>query len=115
MTPPAWKITHDLITEGVSDLPSRVGTAQGTFSNGETRYEFRLFDDDGEHYYSGECNEAAYWAEGEGSLMQAWQWGEYDAGAVHCRVKLEDLAKLDPKAAEILTPYAVDGWVGLFG
>jgi hypothetical protein len=122
MTPPAWKITRDLINDsgaggGADEMtPSRAGWGQGTFNEGEPRYPFRLFDDDGEHYYSGECNEAAYWADDvDGSLLQAWKWGEYDAGAVHCRVKLTDLEQLDPRAAEILAKYAVDGWVGLFG
>jgi hypothetical protein len=116
MTPPAWTITEDKLTNGTDGICSRVGTSQGTFSNGETRYEFRLLDDDQEVYYVGQCNEAAYWAEdGEGALIQAWKWGEYDAGAVHCMVKLDDLLRIDPKAATILAQYERQGWVGLFG
>src|SRR5262245_28776031 len=115
-TAPGWEITEDKISEG--EFPSRVGTADGAVLDTDT-YEFRLYDDDGILYYVGRANPPAYWA-GEdmedGSLIKAWKWGEYDAGAIDLRIRLEVLHELDPKAAEILagTWAERDGWISLF-
>ncbi len=85
-----WEITRDYL--GVPDgiLPSdgdEVGTCMGT-PVGTERIAFRIYDDDGEHYYSGICDRESYESdEGRGNLYSALGWAAYNAGATDLRVK----------------------------
>lgn len=50
-----WVITKDLIEDVVNH--SQVGRGTVTLDQGDDLpYEFRLLDDDREHYYTGRCN-----------------------------------------------------------
>jgi hypothetical protein len=84
-----WEITRDYL--GVCDgiLPSdgdEVGTMVGT-PIGSERIAFKIYDDDGEHYYSGRCDaEAVKDDDNPEGLYGALQWAEWNAGATDLRV-----------------------------
>lgn len=117
----AWKITEDKISDG--DLPTRVGWGQGTLSPDDVTYEFKLYDDDGEHYYSGVCNAESYgYADDgrDGSLYNAWRWAETDAGATDLRMKLVDLERIHGAESSTAAIFRdkiarLDGWCSIFG
>lgn len=123
MRKPAWLITWDGVTPGMEDMTSRAGrVGEGTLTTDEEHYTFKLYDDDGEHYYSGKFNAEAYLIgddESEGALINAWQWGMYDAGTTDLRIKLSDLEKLHGADSDTYRIYRdkivrKDGWCSIF-
>jgi hypothetical protein len=93
----AWKIDRDYISEG--DEPSDVGVhSLGPEISGQT-WRFRIKDDDGNVYYGGIFDQHAIdmmqaeeddGEEHHGSLYEANQWGEYNAGAPWLELHVKD-------------------------
>ena len=94
-----WIITEDKITAGTADCPSRVGKVSTHNARrctewrnaseeqrdvlraawaAECETEFHLFDDDGEHYYSGVCLKLD--EQDEESAFEPLNWAMNDAG-----------------------------------
>lgn len=96
-----WIITEDKINKGgENDCPSRVGktvtahagrlNAMAQVTSAEEKaalieqwkalcnFEFRLFDDDGEHYYSGVCRDLDL--QSAGPAFAPLDWAMNDAG-----------------------------------
>ena len=121
-TLPGWKITEDKLFDPKWDEKPATGTADGS-EDGLT-IPFRLYDDDGELYYVGLCNEESYLAgddhPDEGTLYKAWKWGEWFAGCTDLRLRLSDLEQIhgsDSKTYEIFRDKIArpDGWCSIFG
>lgn len=69
-----WIITHDLIDDVENN--SAVGiSSQPKPNTEELQYEFQLFDGDGEHYYSGRCDNPGEFDELEAFAPQDWAAG----------------------------------------
>ena len=78
-----WKIDRDYLQLDDLDIPSRVGTGQGTKLQAEGEIlRFRLLDDDREVYYGGEADDEA--------LEAAYDFGYRDAGAVILQTRDKD-------------------------
>lgn len=115
-----WIITHDLITKRDED-----GFGVGRKSGEATpvTYTFKLFDDDGEHYYTGQCDTESFLEEdGEpGSLYFALMWAQRNAGATDLRLKLSDILLMLPgedneRVRDVYKRIArKDGWVSIYG
>jgi hypothetical protein len=116
----AWKITHDYINGGEGDsVPSRVGTrSTGPELEGPT-FRFRILDDDGEVYYGGVADAHAATADdGEpGSLYEALQWGEYDAGATDLQMRPSDALEYHLASPAMTEPLigSANPWVSIYG
>lgn len=84
----SWIITEDHLDLG-PDFPSRVGveSLHPPELNGGAPIRFKLYDDDGELYYSGICDPAALDEdESADSLYACLQWAMGDAGATDLRI-----------------------------
>lgn len=110
-----WKITKDHL----GDEPQAVGKGNGTPTEMKKSelITFKLYDDDGELYYSGVCDAEAYDDDDDpAGLYGALQWGAWNAGCTDLRLKLEDVQRLAPGSAETYARLArQDGWVSIFG
>ena len=115
-----WRIVKDKVTDGI-DIPSRVGVSEGQKLDGDTLYEAKIYDDDGEHYYTVEFDATAYFADGgDGDLYHALRYAEVDAGATDLRIHLDDLAKLHVQQPDTLALFRdriarKDGWCSIYG
>ena len=88
---PGWIITRDHLSTPEDDWPSAVGTSGPSGYEGETGTDelpipFKLYDDDGELYYTGRMNEAAMDCFGDGR-DPLYGYGMPNAGAVRLDYK----------------------------
>lgn len=108
-----WRIKTDLINRDDPEC-DRTGVSSGTLVPGSKLYTFKLYDDDGEHYFTGECDAEAVFAD-EGGIYDCLRWQERDTGCTDLRMKTEDLKALAPASAEIYDRLDKAGWQPLFG
>ena len=116
-----WRITEDKISDGTESFPSRVGTGNGDEPVGPT-FTAKLYDDDGEHYYTVAFDRESYEASDDlnASLYGALRYAEYDAGATDLRVSLASLRKLHGEESSTFAIFRdkiarPDGWCSIFG
>lgn len=114
-----WIITKDHITEKGEDGFGEL-VSSGTATT-KPKITFKIYDDDGELYYTGECDHDAFLTDDDGlpgALYQALRWATHNAGATDLRLKLSDVLELIPgeRMKAIYTGLArSDGWVSIYG